>query len=110
MNKNQLQRRKRRKEEKERKGKKNYEEENKSIFIKLKISLLSKLNHSLSEHRGKKERERECGYVEEKFVQLFSFFLGSNCSYSRFRFPQYVYTIDQSNCSHEPTCECVICI
>ena len=66
MNKNQLQRRKRRKEEKERKGKKNYEEENKSIFIKLKISLLSKLNHSLSEHRGKKERERECGYVEEK--------------------------------------------
>lgn len=58
MNKNQLQRRKRRKEEKERKGKKNYEEENKSIFIKLKISLLSKLNHSLSEHRGE-ERERK---------------------------------------------------
>ena len=53
MNKNQLQRRKRRKEEKERK-KKNDEEENKSIFIKLKISLLSKLNHSLSEHRGRK--------------------------------------------------------
>lgn len=73
MNKNQLQRRKRRKEEKERKGKKNDEEENKSIFIKLKISLLSKLNHSLSEHRGKKERERECGYVEEKICSSLFF-------------------------------------
>ena len=73
MNKNQLQRRKRRKEEKERKGKK---------MMKKKISQFYKIENFVVEQtesqslgtQGKKERERECGYVEEKICSsLFSF-------------------------------------